>query len=216
MKINQVEELVGITKRNIRFYEKEGLLTPGRNSENGYREYGSQDVETLRQIKLLRKLGVPLEEIRRMQRGDFTLGDGLRRHIIQLERSQENLAAMQRVCRVLVEAEEQLSGLDAGRYLEQLEQMEREGAKFVNTENRDIRQRYTAALAAAGVFIGLMAAGLAVILWAMYMDPEVHPPIPLVLLVTAIPAVLIVGILLALFQRFREIKGGEEDAAAKY
>ena len=216
MKINQVEELVGITKRNIRFYEKEGLLTPGRNSENGYREYGSQDVETLRQIKLLRKLDVPLEEIRRMQRGDFTLGDGLRRHIIQLERSQENLAAMQRVCRVLVEAEEQLSGLDAGRYLEQLEQMEREGAKFVNTENRDIRQRYTAALAAAGVFIGLMAAGMAVILWAFFLDPEVHPPIPLVLLVTAIPAVLIVGILLALFQRFREIKGGEEDAAAKY
>ena len=173
-------------------------------------------MQTLLQIKLLRKLGVPLEEIRRMQSGDFTLGDGLRRHIIQLERSQENLAAMQRVCRVLVEAEEQLSGLDAGRYLEQLEQMEREGAKFVNTENRDIRQRYTAALAAAGVFIGLMAAGMAVILWAFFLDPEVHPPIPLVLLVTAIPAVLIVGILLALFQRFREIKGGEEDAAAKY
>ena len=29
MKINQVEQLVGITKGNIRFYEKEGLLTPG-------------------------------------------------------------------------------------------------------------------------------------------------------------------------------------------
>ena len=28
MKINQVEQLVGITKGNIRFYEKEGLLTP--------------------------------------------------------------------------------------------------------------------------------------------------------------------------------------------
>ena len=32
MKINQVEQLVGITKGNIRFYEKEGLLTPGRNN----------------------------------------------------------------------------------------------------------------------------------------------------------------------------------------
>ena len=38
MKINDVEKLLGITKANIRFYEKEGLLTPGR-MENGYREY---------------------------------------------------------------------------------------------------------------------------------------------------------------------------------
>ncbi|MDY5613391.1 MerR family transcriptional regulator, partial [Dysosmobacter sp.] len=28
MKINEVEALVGITKKNIRFYEGEGLLTP--------------------------------------------------------------------------------------------------------------------------------------------------------------------------------------------
>ena len=60
MKINEVEALVGITKKNIRFYEEKGLLTPRRNSENGYREYEARDVEQLRQIKLLRKLGVPL------------------------------------------------------------------------------------------------------------------------------------------------------------
>ena len=40
MKINEVEALVGITKKNIRFYEEQGLLKPGRNSQNGYREYG--------------------------------------------------------------------------------------------------------------------------------------------------------------------------------
>ena len=47
MKINEVEERVGITKRNIRFYEKEGLLTPQRNSDNGYRDYGEEEVEVL-------------------------------------------------------------------------------------------------------------------------------------------------------------------------
>ena len=76
MKINEVEQLVGITKRNIRFYEKEGLLSPSRNSDNGYREYGEAEVETLKQIKLLRKLDVPMEEIRRMQQGALTLTDG--------------------------------------------------------------------------------------------------------------------------------------------
>ena len=36
MKINEVEKIIGITKKNIRFYEKEGLLSPCRNKENGY------------------------------------------------------------------------------------------------------------------------------------------------------------------------------------
>ena len=121
MKINEVEERVGITKRNIRYYEKEGLLSPGRNSENGYRDYADEDVEALKKIKLLRKLDVPLEEIRRMQRGDLTLDDGLRRHIIQLERQRENLDTTQRLCQTLADAGAQLPTLDAGRYLSEME-----------------------------------------------------------------------------------------------
>ena len=50
MKINEVEALVGITRKNIRFYEAEGLLSPRRNSQNGYRDYGETEVEVLRRI----------------------------------------------------------------------------------------------------------------------------------------------------------------------
>ena len=82
MKINEVEALVGITRKNIRFYEAEGLLSPRRNSQNGYRDYGETEVEVLRRIKLLRKLGLPLEEIRQMQHGAYTVGDGMRRHLV--------------------------------------------------------------------------------------------------------------------------------------
>ena len=49
MKIKQVEELVGITSKNIRFYEDQGLLTPER-ADNGYREYHQSDVVVLKQI----------------------------------------------------------------------------------------------------------------------------------------------------------------------
>ena len=87
VKINEVEALVGITRKNIRFYEAEGLLAPRRNSENGYRDYGEAEVSVLLQIKLLRKLGVPLEEIRRMQSGAHTVGDGMRRHLYFLSKS---------------------------------------------------------------------------------------------------------------------------------
>ena len=98
MKINEVEALVGITKKNIRFYEEKGLLSPGRNSENGYRDYGADEVAMLRRIKLLRKLGVPIEEIRRMREGAQTVGDGLRRHLVTLERERRNLDEAVRLC----------------------------------------------------------------------------------------------------------------------
>lgn len=66
MKINEVEQKVGITKKNIRFYEQEGLLKPERNVQNGYREYSEEDLILLQKIKLLRKLSVPIEEIRKI------------------------------------------------------------------------------------------------------------------------------------------------------
>lgn len=155
MKINEVEQLVGVTKRNIRFYEKEGLLSPGR-TDNGYRDYSEADVEALRKIKLLRKLDVPLEEIRRMQQGTLTLTDGVRRHIIQLERAQDNLATMRSLCQELAESGEQLASLDAGRWLEKMERMEEGGTQFMNIRKNDIVTRYGGTVAAALVFVALM------------------------------------------------------------
>ena len=58
MKINQAAELAGITSKNIRFYEDQGLIAPARDSSNGYRDYSMEDVEQLCRIKLLRMLGI--------------------------------------------------------------------------------------------------------------------------------------------------------------
>ena len=90
MKIKQVEELVGITRKNIRFYEEQELLSVGR-SENGYREYGMEDVKRLKEIRLLRRLGVSLEEIRTLFDGHRSLEDVLERQVIQLEQQKDSL-----------------------------------------------------------------------------------------------------------------------------
>ena len=78
-------------------------------------------MEALRKIKLLRKLDVPMEEIRKMQQGILTLDDGLRRHIIQLEREQANLATIRTLCQTLADAGQQLADLDADRWLSEME-----------------------------------------------------------------------------------------------
>ena len=60
MTIKDLEERTGLSRANIRFYEKEGLLSPLRR-ENGYREYTEEDVQTLQRIKLLRSLQFSIE-----------------------------------------------------------------------------------------------------------------------------------------------------------
>lgn len=216
MKINQVEQLAGITKGNIRFYEKEGLLAPGRNSENGYREYTESDVLWLKKIRLLRMLDVPIEEILKLKSGELTLSDAMGRHMIQLERRRANLAAMESVCSELRDSQCRLDDLDADGILARMEREEREGTRFVNVEKKDKPRRYIAPIVAAAVMIALMAGLVALIIWGFCISPEEAPPLGVVLILAAIPVIIIVGVLLALIQRLKQIRGGEEDAASQY
>ena len=216
MKINQVEQLVGITKGNIRFYEKEGLLTPGRNNENGYRDYSDADVAWLKKIKLLRMLDVPIEEILRLKSGSLTLEDAMGRHIIQLQRRQANLEAAQGVCAQIRDSRSQLDALDADGVLAGMERQEQEGTKFMNVGKQDKLTRYVSPVGAAVVVLVMMAAFIALIVWGFTTAPEESPPIGIVIAIAAIPVVVIIGVLAALYRRIKQIKGGEEDAAAQY
>ena len=217
MKINEVEAQVGITKKNIRFYEEQGLLSPRRNSENGYRDYGQEEVDTLRQIKLLRKLGVPLEEIRRMQAGRITVADGMRRHLVTLEREQRSLEQSMELCRCLKNREERLAELDAGSLLAEMEQMEQAGSTFQDKQYGDVQPiRDAAAVIAALVMTAFMAGVIALMIWGFTVEAAEAPPLPLIVVLVALPAGVILGVLLALIQRIREIQRGEEDDAKNY
>lgn len=216
MKINEVERLVGITKGNIRFYEKEGLLAPGRNSENGYRDYSEADVVWLKKIKLLRQLDVPIEEILRLRAGSLTLEDAMGRHMIQLERRQANLEAMHTLCGELRDSRSTLDGLDADGVLERIRRQEQEGARFVDVKKRDHRGKYLGAIWGALVMLAMMAGLFALIVWGFTISPEEAPPLALIVVLAAIPLVIIFGVLLALYQRIQQIRGGEEDDAAQY
>ena len=217
MKINEVETLVGITKKNIRFYEEQGLLAPRRNSDNGYREYGPEEVKRLQQIKLMRKLGVPLEEIRAMLSGNHTLGDGMRRHLVALEREQRNLEQSVQLCQRLKDREERLDTFDAGALLEEMERLEQSGTTFLNKQQGDAKGRsYVAAVAAALVLTVVMAGVGAFLIWAYVAYPEDRPPVPLLAVLMGLPLLTLAGVYVALYQRLQEIRKGEMEDAKRY
>jgi len=47
MRIKEVADETGISIKNIRFYEKQGMLRPSRNEQNLYRDYSKDDVRIL-------------------------------------------------------------------------------------------------------------------------------------------------------------------------
>ena len=72
MNTNEVADLTGISIRTLHHYDKIGLLRPGRNPENDYREYGDADLDRLQQILLFKECGFPLSQIKMlMERPDF-------------------------------------------------------------------------------------------------------------------------------------------------
>ena len=212
MHIKDVESLVGMTQKNIRFYEKEGLLAPSRDAGNGYRTYSDEDVDRLRRVKLLRKLDVSLDDIRAMLEGKLSLAQGMHRHLLVLEQRQKNLATAHTLCAGLTEQPGLLEQLDAEKRLAEMEALEKEGVRFMDLKN-DKKQRYHAAWIAALVFVGLMLLLEGILGWALLTEPL---PLGFAILILAAPMVFVGGALLALFQRIKEIGKGEIDAYRNY
>jgi DNA-binding transcriptional MerR regulator len=62
--IGEVAELLGITPKAIRHYEKLELLDKPQRSKSGYRLYGADDLLRLHRIKKLQSLGLSLERVK--------------------------------------------------------------------------------------------------------------------------------------------------------
>ena len=98
MNIKQASEQSGVSAPNIRFYEKEGLLTPARRQGNDYRDYTAGDVRTLKLIRMLRMLDVPLPTIKAVLRGEQPLQQALQAQQTVLEQQAAQLAAAMQFC----------------------------------------------------------------------------------------------------------------------
>ena len=65
MRIGELAERTGVSRRLLRYYEEQGLITASR-SLNGYREYQESHVDIVLQIKGLLDAGLPTRIIQQL------------------------------------------------------------------------------------------------------------------------------------------------------
>lgn len=121
MNIKQASEQSGVSSPNIRFYEKEGLLTPARNRSNAYRDYTAEDVRTLKLIRMLRMLDLPLPTIQSVLRGEQPLAEAIQAQQAVLEQQAARLAGAIRFCAELTRQAPRMEQLDVDDCLKRMQ-----------------------------------------------------------------------------------------------
>ncbi len=101
MTIKEVETMLKITRANVRFYEKEGLIFPKRNPVNDYRDYSDEDIRMLKKILFLRNLDIPIETIRRLIQGNADLNEVMAQQARHFSDAKRQAQTSEVVCRKL-------------------------------------------------------------------------------------------------------------------
>lgn len=122
-------------------------------------------MESLRRIKLLRRLDIPIEEIKSIQKGALTLDDCLERHLVVLKRRAQNLEATVCFSNRLLNEHFSFISLPSEQILAEMDKMEEGGTSFVNVKSKDKKQRKRGALIGAFSFILFMVFIIGLVIW---------------------------------------------------
>ena len=214
MHIKEVESLVGLKVKNIRYYEDMGLIKPSRNNQNDYRIYSDEDIKKLRIIKFLRELNIPIKEIKQLFDGEITLSNCMNDAIDKIEVLEENCKKVKLMCSEIIKNNDSIESIDSTKYFLEMNVLNKEGftMRDVKTNNwKKIRGAILSSLVFSIFFILMVC----MITYFQFTETDSMSWIAygILMFVLLIP---IFGIFYNLVIRIKEIKGGEEDEASKY
>ena len=131
MTIKDVEQQLGVPRATIRFYEREKLISPIRGS-NGYRDYSADDVSHLKEIILLRKIGLSVNDVEDILDGARNLPEVLAENINKLQTQMEELNGAIILTKKIQNDSLDTNRLDIDKYWTILEDEESKGGKFMD------------------------------------------------------------------------------------
>ena len=127
MFINEVENIVKLSKKAIRYYEQEGLINPERNQNNDYRQYTEEDLNKLKIIKFLRELGVPISDLKKLNNHELSLQECLKDRITKIENEEGNYHKVKNMCLEIIKANDTYENIDITNYFQNINILNKEG-----------------------------------------------------------------------------------------
>jgi len=109
--IREVARIAGTTSRTLRHYEAIGVLEPTGVGPGGVRWYDDDALVRLQEALVLRRLGMPLAEVRDVLDGERDRVTALRHHLDALRSEQHRLA------RIVASVERTIEALRTGGFL---------------------------------------------------------------------------------------------------
>ena len=136
MKPKEIQKKLGINADRIKFFKREGVFTP-ENPPSGNRgtDYTEADVEALRCLVVLTKMGLTCGDIRRMQEGECTLEAAIleRRKNIEADIAKKKNALS--LLSELLEDKEEFESFNTGHYWDVIAKREAKGEEFIDPED---------------------------------------------------------------------------------
>ena len=105
MTIKDAEEKTGLSRSNIRFYEKEKLIQPAKNNNNGYKDYSLEDVDKIKKIAYLRTLGISIDDIRSVMLQEITLYEVIKSQNARLDEQITRLKNSKKMCDMMLQSD---------------------------------------------------------------------------------------------------------------
>lgn len=214
MQIHEIESKTRLTKKSIRYYEEEGLISPKRNKINDYREYDETDLKQLKLIKFLRDLNVPISDIKRLKNKQLTLEECMLDRVKKIEDEEKNYIDIKNMCLEISKSKDTYDSIEVERFFKAMNVLNKEGFSM-RDENKKHKRKIFGAVISSLSFSLIFIFLIALISYFQFTEEDKIPWIVygILLLLFIFP---ILSVIINLFRRIKEIKGGEEDEASKY
>ncbi len=213
MLINEVESKVGLSKKSIRYYEANNLLTINRDTKNDYRDFSEQDILILRKIKFLRELGVPIKDLKMLKENKLSLNDCIIERMKQIKNEQENYQKTLDMCSEILKNNDTYENIDITKYFMEISKLNKEGFTMRNLKSQKSK-KIIGAVFSSLIFASVLIAVLVLIIYLKIKEDNM--PWIIFIIFLSIISIPLGAIVYNLVLRIKEILGGEEDEASKY
>lgn len=138
MTSRELQQKFDISQDVLYFYERNGFV---QSERSGFQKnYEKEDVQALKKLILLQRLGIPYTQIESLYDGEKMLAEVVTAHKEELE-NDRNYQGVYHICDMIVKENDYIDSMDVDRYWDLMDSMKDEGQQFFEQSKKGATRR---------------------------------------------------------------------------